>query len=81
LGWVYFQKGLYDEAIHHLEESAKLIPDDPTINEHLGDAYFKKKKYQEALKHYKKAVSLKHPSEENVRDKITEVERLIEQEK
>ncbi len=81
LGWVYFKKGLYDEAIFRLEESAKLIPDDPTINEHLGDAYLKKKKYQEALKHYKRALSLEHPGEENVRDKIIEVERLIKQEK
>jgi tetratricopeptide (TPR) repeat protein len=81
LGWVYYQKGLYDEALRHLEESAKLLPDDPTVNEHLGDAYFKKKKYQEALNYYKKALSLQPPSEKSIRDKIVEVEGLIEQEK
>ena len=43
LGWVFYQKGQYDKAIHYLEKSIKLTPDDPTINEHLGDAYFKKK--------------------------------------
>ena len=77
LGWVYFQKGLYDEAVHYLEKAAKLTADDPTINEHLGDAYFKKKDFERSLQHYKKSLSLKHPDEEKVKQKIIEVEKLL----
>jgi tetratricopeptide (TPR) repeat protein len=79
LGWVYFQKGLYDDAVHHLERAVKLTPDDPTINEHLGDAYRKKKDYKEALKRYERALLLKHPNEKKLRKKITEVQQVLEQ--
>ena len=78
LGWVYFQKGLYDEAILYLEKSAKITPDDPTINEHLGDAYFKKHEYEKAIEYFNKALSLKHPNEEELKEKIAEVEQLLE---
>jgi tetratricopeptide (TPR) repeat protein len=77
LGWVYFRKGLYDEALHYLKKAAKLTSNDPTINEHLGDAYFKKKNFEKALEHYKKALSLKHPEENKVKQKIVDVERFL----
>ena len=80
LGWVYFQKGQYDEAILHLKKSAELTPDDPTINEHLGDAYFKKNEYEKALKYFNRALSLEHPNAEKLKQKITELERLLKQE-
>jgi len=46
LGWIFFQKGLYDEAVTSLEKAFSIIPDDPIITEHLGDVYFKKKEYK-----------------------------------
>lgn len=78
LGWVYYQKGAYDEAIHYLEKAAQLIADDPTINEHLGDAYLKKQDYEKALFYYEKALSLGHPQEEQLKEKITKVQELLE---
>ncbi|UCH84855.1 MAG: tetratricopeptide repeat protein, partial [Candidatus Latescibacterota bacterium] len=39
LGWVYFVKGNHDRAIIELEKASKIVEDDPTILEHLGDAY------------------------------------------
>ncbi len=39
LGWVYFRLGRLSEARHHLEEAARLVPEDATILEHLGDLY------------------------------------------
>jgi tetratricopeptide (TPR) repeat protein len=78
LGWVYYQKGLYDEALSHLQRAAELTAGDPTINEHLGDAYFKKKQLRESLAYYKKALSLNHPDEKRLKQKIIEVERLLE---
>ena len=77
LGWVYFQKGQYDEAVHYLEKAAALTPDDPTINEHLGDAYFKKGMYEESLERYKRALSFDHPEKEKVLEKVKEVERRL----
>ena len=77
LGWVYFKKGLYDDALRYLKKAAELNPEDPTINEHLGDAYSKKKDFKKALEHYKKALSLTHPEENKIKQKIIEVERLL----
>ena len=77
LGWVYFRKGLFDKAVTHLEKANELTPDDPTINEHLGEAYFAKKDYEKSLEYYKKALSLKHPDEESLKNKILEAERLL----
>ena len=77
LGWIYYQKGLYDEALRYLEKAAELNPEDPTINEHLGDVYSKKKDFKKALEHYKKALSLKHPDEKKIKEKMVEVELLL----
>ena len=77
LGWIYFKKGLYDEALRYLKKAAELTPEDPTINEHLGDVYFKKKDFKESLKYYEKALSLKHPEEKKIKQKIIEVELLL----
>jgi tetratricopeptide (TPR) repeat protein len=40
LGWVYFLQGDLDRAIPTLERASVGDPDEPTINEHLGDAYW-----------------------------------------
>lgn len=37
LGWVFFRLGRLDEAERHLLTAKRLAPDDPTIEEHLGD--------------------------------------------
>jgi tetratricopeptide (TPR) repeat protein len=81
LGWVYYKKGAYDKAIHHLEKAAGLTPGDPTINEHVGDAYLKKHDYKKALLYYMKALSLKSPQEEQLKEKISEVQELLKKKK
>jgi len=77
LGWVYYQKGMYDDALNSLEKAVSLTPNDPTITEHLGDVYFKKKKYKKSLEMYQKAISLKHPDKEKLKKKIEEVEKVL----
>ncbi|MBW1888104.1 MAG: tetratricopeptide repeat protein, partial [Deltaproteobacteria bacterium] len=77
LGWVYYQKELYDKALDSLEKAVSLTPNDPTITEHLGDVYFKKREYRKALEMYQKALSLKHPQEEKIKEKIDEVKKLL----
>ncbi|MEO9600862.1 tetratricopeptide repeat protein [Parasphingorhabdus sp.] len=40
LGWAYFITGDYERAVTYLETALAGQPQDPTINEHLGDAYW-----------------------------------------
>jgi tetratricopeptide (TPR) repeat protein len=77
LGWVYYQKGKFDDAIRHLERAVSLLPNDPTIAEHLGDAYFMKKQYSKCREMYEKATSLNHPEPEKIKEKIEKVQRLL----
>jgi tetratricopeptide (TPR) repeat protein len=41
LGWVYYLKALYPQAVRHLEASVKRAPADPVGHYHLGMAYEK----------------------------------------
>ena len=40
LGWAYFLTGEHEKAVKYLERALAGEPQDPTINEHLGDAYW-----------------------------------------
>jgi tetratricopeptide (TPR) repeat protein len=42
LGWIYYKKGAYRQAIAQLEESIARLPDDSVVHYHLGMAYYKK---------------------------------------
>jgi tetratricopeptide (TPR) repeat protein len=48
LGWAYFRKGRYEEAVRELEKAVGLLPGDPVLNEHLGDAYWRAGREREA---------------------------------
>ncbi len=56
LGWAYFQLGRYGEARGHLEWAVRLIPDDATILEHLGDLYVALKDIERARASYQQAL-------------------------
>lgn len=38
VGWAYFKLGRYEDAARTLGQAVLLVPGDPTINDHLGDA-------------------------------------------
>jgi len=40
VGWAYFRMAKYKQAAEALQAAVLLVPGDPTINEHLGDAYW-----------------------------------------
>lgn len=40
LGWVFVRMKRYEEAAPYLEKAVELLPYDPVINDHLGDAYW-----------------------------------------
>lgn len=41
VGWAYYQLGRYQDAAKTLEAAVLLVPGDPTINDHLGDALWR----------------------------------------
>jgi tetratricopeptide (TPR) repeat protein len=64
LGWAYYKMNRYDLAEPHLEKAARLIQNDPTIHEHLGDLYLRmgkasmaREEWERALKEWPEAVS------------------------
>ena len=69
LGWVYYKRKYYDDAVRILEEATHLVEDDSTITEHLGDAYLATQERQKAIKAYQKALEL-DPSRKELNDKI-----------
>jgi tetratricopeptide (TPR) repeat protein len=58
LGWIYYLKGSYLNAIAELQDSVALAPDNAVINYHLGLAYYKNKQSDEAKTFLEKAVKL-----------------------
>jgi tetratricopeptide (TPR) repeat protein len=59
LGWYYFKKGQYPQAVELLKKAAKLIqPEDPIVDEHLGDAYSAENDTAGALTWWQKALAL-----------------------
>lgn len=55
LGWAYFITGDHERAVTYLETALEGQPQDPTINEHLGDAYWTVGRLYEARYAWKSA--------------------------
>jgi tetratricopeptide (TPR) repeat protein len=72
LGWVYYQKGDYKQAVEQLERAVNLTGSDPTITEHLGDAYRKLGKTREAGHEYTDALKKAQETDQvaRLKDKI-----------
>jgi len=73
LGWVYFKKGLFAEALNFLKRAVELVPDDPIMLEHLGDAYLKTNDRVNALKFYKRSLKNKKKDKIQLERKIKEL--------
>ncbi len=56
LGWVYFKKGAYVEALESLKSANELSPDSPTVRYHLGMAYYKNNDLENALNEFKNSL-------------------------
>jgi tetratricopeptide (TPR) repeat protein len=69
MGWVYFRMNDLNRAAGYLEEAHRLLPDDPTIAEHLGDVYRKMGKNKETLRLYREALE-RNPDSEGLKKKI-----------
>ena len=74
LGWVYYRKGMLNEAIVNLELAAKLSPEDAAVWDHLGDVYMESGDIPKALKSYEYALKLLNENEDKTKeDKKLEV--------
>jgi len=70
LGWLFFKKGRFQEALTMLEKAISLVPDDPIILEHIGDVHTKINNRGKALEFYKRALLKKEKDTENLLEKI-----------
>ena len=72
LGWVYYKKGNYRNALTEILEANQLLPDDPTIAEHVGDVYAAMKEYHKAFAYYEKSIQLEKDGKKKkiIEDKI-----------
>ena len=52
-------EGDFEKAIKYLTRAIELVPDDPIMLEHLGDAYLKVNDKDNALKFYQKSLQKK----------------------
>jgi uncharacterized protein HemY len=53
-----------------LEKAVTLVPDDPTILEHLGDAYLKTNNKTKALEYYRRSLLHKKKNKGDIEKKI-----------
>jgi Tfp pilus assembly protein PilF len=71
LGWYYFKKGQYDEALKELQKASSLL-EDPVIYDHLGDTYLKFKDTENAKINWEKSLKLS-PEQEKVKEKLEKI--------
>jgi len=57
LGWFYYKKGKFKEALSHLEKAASLLSD-PVIYDHLGDVFLKLGNADNAKLNWEKSLKL-----------------------
>ena len=75
LGWVYFRLGRLEKAEGYLSAAKQQDPDDPTIEEHLGDLSERQGDVRTAAAHWERALELKHDEPEKVRQKLARLAR------
>jgi len=79
LGWVYYRKGKYDNALNELLRAVQnLGHDDPIVFEHIGDTYSKLNKVAQALDFWQRASAL-NPENKLLADKIEKTKTTISQ--
>jgi tetratricopeptide (TPR) repeat protein len=67
LGWYYFKKGQYTQAVATLKKAAGTIqPEDPEVDEHLGDAYAADNDATHALEYWTRASAIDKDNKEIV---------------
>jgi tetratricopeptide (TPR) repeat protein len=77
LGWVYFRKGKYEQALTELLRAEQnLTRPDAVVLEHIGDTYAKMDRHPQALDFWQKAIALA-PDNQLLADKIEKTKTTI----
>ena len=71
LGWFYFKKGKFKEALSYLEKASSFLSD-PVIYEHLGDVFMKLGNRDNARLNWEKSLKL-DSTQEQVKEKLLQV--------
>ncbi|MDD5559663.1 tetratricopeptide repeat protein [Candidatus Methylomirabilis sp.] len=58
MGWVYYRKGMTDEALKILTEASILSPDDATGRAKIGWARLRRKEYRAAMEEFERALRI-----------------------
>lgn len=69
LGWVYYMRGDYTNALREIERAHKLMPEDPIIAEHLGDVLAALGRKPEAVTYWMSALKI-NPTNDSLRQKL-----------
>jgi len=70
IGWYYFRKGQFDEALTNLLKAADRIqPEDAVVDDHVGDAYDKLGQPDKALTYWQRAAAI-DPGNKTITTKI-----------
>ncbi len=70
LGWAYFRLDKLEAAQRSLSEAHRREPDDPTIEEHLGDLQARMGNVEKAIAHWERALTLEHEEPQKIRQKL-----------
>ncbi|MDD5561596.1 MAG: tetratricopeptide repeat protein [Candidatus Omnitrophica bacterium] len=71
LGWFYFKKGKFKEALTYLEQAVSFLSD-PVIYEHMGDVFMKLGNCDNARLNWEKSLKL-DSTQERVKEKLRQV--------
>lgn len=79
LGWLFFKKGKYDEALAELLKAAEALPEpDPVVFDHIADTYSKLGRSAEAVLYWQKALQL-DPDDKKVTAKLDKAAEKVAQ--
>jgi tetratricopeptide (TPR) repeat protein len=74
LGWVYYKRGQYRQALKYLMKAVDLVPDDPVILEHIGDVHRMLRNAGEALNYYRRSIEKSSKNKNAIEEKIRSLE-------
>lgn len=78
-GWIYYHQGKFELSLADIQTAADLLPDDPTISDHLGDIYLALGNKNKALEFWKKSLE-SDGTNTNILNKISALEQAPEPE-
>ena len=80
-GWISYRLGNYEEALSHLEPAAEGLPEEPSVQYHLGKTYAALGRQVEALEALRRAADLTAqstpPYAEDLAQEIARIERIL----